>query len=157
MRDLSELNINDGGEPITRPPPSDAALREFEAAFGVELPRVYAQLLLAANGGHPEADTFAPHGTQKPERWAVNRFYHLDDDRRSPSSLWSAMERWRPTLGARAIPFANDGGGNQFFLDLSSSPPSVSVCIVDEGCRNVRLASSFDAFIDGLYIDPDMI
>jgi hypothetical protein len=157
MRDFAELNINDGGKPVARPAPSAAAVRAFEQAFAVELPRAYLALLRAANGGSPEVDTIAPNGEKQPERWSVNRFYHLDDDRSSPASLWKAMERWRPVLGARAIPFANDGGDNQFFLDLTMSPPPVKVCIHDEELRSVLLAPSFEAFIDALYVDPDMI
>lgn len=154
MRDLSELNINVGGEPVTRLAPSDEAIAKFERAFGVVLPSEYVALLRQANGGHPELDSF-----QLDERatWAVNHFYHLDDDRSSSTSLWVVAERWRGILGKGVLPFASDGGGNQFVLDLRVTPAAVRVCIHDENFRMVALASSFADFIDRLAIDPDMI
>jgi hypothetical protein len=50
-----------------------------------------------------------------------------------------------------------DGGGNQFFLDLTTSPPAVKVCVHDENFSIVDIAPSFESFIDGLSLDPDMI
>lgn len=62
-----------------------------------------------------------------------------------------------PSLGKDALPFAVDGGGNQFFLDLKSSPQAVKVCVHDDNFSVVNLAPSFEAFIDGLAVDPEMI
>jgi hypothetical protein len=156
MRNLSELKINDGGKPVRRRAPTNDDVEAFQARFRVTLPDEYLFLLRHSNGGHPELDTVFPIG--QPENvWSVNEFYHLDDDKSAPSSLWLAMERWRTILGGNALPFAADGGGNQFFLDLGISPPAVKVCIHDESFLVVDLAPSLDAFIDALYIDPDMI
>jgi hypothetical protein len=157
MRDLSELNINEGGHKVRRPPPTLAHVRAFEHHFGVSLPDDYIQLLRHSNGGHPEVDSFAPLAAPDASRWSVNRFYHLDDDTASTTSLWLATERWRPIIGRLAIPFASDGGGNQFFLDLAIAPAPVRVCVHDENCRFITLASSFAAFVNGLHSDPEMI
>ena len=41
MRDLSELNINEGGVPVGRPAPTEAVIGAFQARFGVVLPEGY--------------------------------------------------------------------------------------------------------------------
>lgn len=156
MRSLSELNINEGGKPVVRPAPTKDVIDAFQAHFGFPLPEEYLRLLRYSNGGHPELDSIEPFGRPGAARWAVNRFYHLDEDRTSTASLWAAAERWRPELGTDALPFAADGGGNQFFLDFRASPPAVKVCVHDEDFAIVDIAPSLEAFIDALSIDPDM-
>ncbi len=157
MRNLSELNINEGGRGVNRPAPSDETVSAFQSHFNLTLPEDYLRLLRYSNGGHPELDSIQPVGRPEAARWAVNRFYHLDEDKTSPTSLWVAMERWRAILGKNALPFAADGGGNQFFLDLNASPPAVKVCLHDDNFSKVNVAFSFEAFVDGLSVDPDMI
>jgi hypothetical protein len=71
--------------------------------------------------------------------------------------LWNATEEWRSILGNDAVPFAEDGVGNQFFFDLKKSPAPIKVCVHDEHFSIVDVAPSFDAFVDGLSADPDMI
>lgn len=157
MRDLSELNINEGGRPVERPAPSRSVIEAFERHFGLRLPLNYVALLEYANGGHPELDTFGLNREPDAAHWAVNWFFHLDDDKGSVSSLWTATEKWQRILGKKALPFALDGGGNPFFLDFDTTPPSVKVSVHDEGFRIVNLAPSFEVFLDGLSADPDMI
>lgn len=156
MRDLSELNINEGGRPVSRRPPSDEEIWEFAAAHDVELPDAYVELLKFANGGHPELDTFVPVGSDENDKWAVNRFYCLDAQA-DVDGLWQAAKEWAPVLGERRIPIAGDGGGNQIFLDFASNPPSVKLCIHDAQFKVRPIAESFEAFLDLLSEDPDMI
>jgi cell wall assembly regulator SMI1 len=153
MRSLIDLNINEGGQPPKRPAVSDSDISDFENEFGVSFPDSLKDLLKFANGGHPELDSVG--GSEG--RFAVNRFYHLTGDDRGPESIWFAMKHWRSVLGEKVIVFANDGGGNQFFLDTSNCPQTVSICLHDEGMKVVPIASSFAEFIDSLEIDPDMI
>src|SRR5215469_13672208 len=128
MRNLSELNINEGGKRVDRLAPSKEIINAFQDHFAVTLPENYLKLLRHSNGGHPELDSIEPLGRPGASRWAVDQFYHLDNDRASAVSLWTATEQWQRILGKKTIPFARDGGGNQFFLDLKTSPPSVKVC-----------------------------
>lgn len=153
MRDLLELKINDGGRPVLRSPPSGEVIADFEKTLGVLLPESFKLLLKVSNGGHPELDSVGGANGQ----YSVNRFYHLTKDDRGPESLWYAAAHWRPILGNQAVPFAGDGGGNQFFLDLSDTPPSVKLCLHDRSMEIVPVSPSFEAFIDELDIDPDMI
>jgi hypothetical protein len=157
MRDLSELNINEGGSPVVRPAPTAAVIGAFQAHFGVVLPEGYLRLLRFANGGHPELDSIEPIGRPGAAPWAVDHFCFLDDDRTASESLWVAMATWRPELGRDAVPFAFDAFGNPFVLDLKSVPPAVKACVHDDGFAIVDIAPSFEAFIDALHIDPDMV
>jgi hypothetical protein len=151
MRDLSELNINEGGRPVRRAPPTQAMIDAFQKRFGVTLPPSLLSLLRHSNGGHPELNVVPERG------WAIDRFYFLDDDRYSELGLWKAMEHWRPILGDDALPIATDGGGNQFFLDLAATPPSVKGCVHDERFAIVEIARSLEAMLDALAADPDAV
>jgi len=157
MRNLDELNINEGGKPVRRAAPSGDIISEFERYCGFSLPEDYLRLLNHANGGHPELDSILPLQEANAGRWAVNLFYRLDGDKSSDVGLWKAVETWRPILGKLSLPFATDAGGNQFYLDLSNDPPDVKVCVHDENFRTVDIAPSLEVFIDGLEIDSDMI
>ena len=157
MRDLAELNLNDGGKRVDRAPPSREVVLAFEREFGVSLPPEYIGLLTYSNGGHPELDSIAPMGRRDIAMRAINRFFHLNEDQESPASLWTAARTWRPILGEKQIPIAADGGGNPFILDMSTSPPTVSACLDDEGLARVEISPSFSEFIDSLELDPDMI
>jgi hypothetical protein len=153
VRNLAELNINEGGKAVERPAPSREDIVEFEQAFGVSLPPGLSFLLQASNGGHPEFDAVGgPDG-----HYAVNCFYHLIASDKGTESMWYAMTHWRPILGDHAVPFANTGGGDQFFIDLSNNLLSVKLCRHDEGMRLIEVAPSFEVFIDELSFNPDMI
>jgi len=155
MRDLTELNINEGGRPVKRPPPSSGQVADFERHSAIILPPSYLALLRHANGGHPELDSMEP--ANGGSRWAVNTFFHLSDDKTESGSLWRAAETWQQILGKAALPIANDGGGNVFFIDTASNSGAVKVCIHDDNFAVRDLAASFEDFIDRLSIDPDFI
>jgi hypothetical protein len=157
MRNLTELNINERGRPVGRSAPNETIIKAFESHFGIRLPTDFTALLRHSNGGHPELDSFKPIGRPGVASWAVNQFYRLDDDKSSSSNLWTATEKWQPILGKNALPFASDAGGSQFFLDLATNPPVVKGCLHDENFQVVDLAPSFEAFINGLESDPEMI
>lgn len=157
MRDLQDLNINEGGMPVDRPPPSDREIADLESHFGVKLPDEYVTLLRHANGGHPELDAFQPQGAVEEDLWGVNRFYHLGNDKDDINGLWRATTEWQAAVGKNIVPVANDPGGNQVMLRFDSSPPSVVVCVHDEDFRMIPTADSFGEFIDLLCEDPDMI
>src|SRR4051812_3586299 len=132
MRNLLELNINEGGKRVSRPPPSQEVINAFQSHFGVRLPESYLELLHHSNGGHPELDSIEPVGRPGKGPFAVNRFYHFDKDKNSNGSLWAAVEKWRNVLGEGALPFAGDSGGNQFFLDLKIASAPVKICLHDQ-------------------------
>ena len=157
MRDLQELNMNEGGRPVDRPAPSDREIADYETHFGVQLPDEYVMLLRHANGGHPELDGFQPQGIVEEELWGVDRFYHLGGDKDDLGGLWGVTTQWQAAVGKNVVPVASDGGGNQIMLRYGSSQPEVIVCVHDDNFQMIPVASSFGEFIDLLCEDPDMI
>jgi len=158
MRDLTELNINEGrGQRVDRELPSAATVSQFEQSFGITIPDEFLALLRFSNGGHPELDSYNPSGTEDVNSFSINTFFFLTEDEFAPYSLWEAVRVWRPYIGEQALPFAEDGGGNVLLLDLSIEPPAVKVCWHDENFRIGHMASSFERLIDGLCSNPDYI
>jgi cell wall assembly regulator SMI1 len=157
MRNLAELNINEGGKVVGRAPPTPEVISAFEHEFNVSLPSEYLELLMYSNGGHPELDSIAPMGRTDIAEWAINHFLYLNEDRNGPESLWRAAKEWRPILGEKQIPFAADGGGDPFVLDLVATPARVVGSLIDEGFALVEIAASFSDFIDRLEFNPDYI
>jgi cell wall assembly regulator SMI1 len=153
MRNLVQLRINEGGRPVLRLPPSVTTIELFERTYKVELPVGIRKLLAISNGGHPELDSIkGQHG-----EFAIDTFYHLPKDDRGPESFWYAIDHWRPILGAKALPFASDGGGNQFFIDLDSAEQPVKICLHDRDMTVLVVARSFEQLIDSLSVNPDFI
>jgi hypothetical protein len=157
MRDLAELNINEGGLPVTRSAPSAEVIAAFEREFDITIPAGLLALLRHSNGGHPELDLYKPPTWTSDYTWAVTRFHFLDDDKGAIEGMWRATAVWRQVLGAHALPFASTAGGDEFFLDLSQVPSRVGVTVHDEDFRIVWLAPSLEDFLDGLVLDPDAI
>ena len=157
MRDLHEINMNEGGMPVLRKPPTSAEVSAFESHFGVVLPDDYVAFLRHSNGGHPEKNAYRPSGSIESALWGVSRFYYLANEESEPEGVWSATKSWRRELPMPVIAIGNDGGGNQILLAFDTVPPRVILCIHDEGMRTIHVADSFGEFIDSLTDDPDMI
>jgi len=155
MKDLQELGINDNGRVVLRRTPTDSDIQAFEAEFDLTLPVGVIQLLRHSNGGHPERNTFYPPGPERGDGVAIDHLYFLDGDDHGEESLWLATHQWRPFLGPRALPFASDGGGNQFFIDLTDG--CVKICWHDAEMVTSLLAESFEAFVDALEIDDELV
>lgn len=140
---------------MLRASPSEETIAEFEKTSGLPFPAGLRELLRFANGGHPELDSV---GTGEASTgFAVNSFYRLTREDRGFNTFWRGWEEWKGILGDKALPFAETGGGDPFFLDFSVSPPSVKICLHSRGMSVVELAPTFEAFIDSLAINPDMI
>lgn len=155
MRNLAELNVNEYGAAVTRPPPTVEVIRAFEAEFGRPLPEDYLAFLRFCNGGHPELDIFVPKGGSISDAYAVNHFLRLDDDVSAHWSLWHALSIWRPIVGELMLPFAETGTGDPFLLDFGTEPPCVAYCAHDDDFAIYDVAPSFEAFIDGLQLYPE--
>jgi hypothetical protein len=157
MRDLLELNMNEGGKPVTRLPPTESDIIKFQAEFGIVLPDEYVVFLRHSNGGHPELDAILLEGKEGLPPRGVDHFYFLNSDQDGPQSLWSGASGWRKLLGPNFVAFAEDAGGNPYLFDLSTNPLAICTCLHDDHLALVRVSSSFGAFIDALELDPDMI
>jgi len=157
MRDLNELNINLGGRPVPRRPPTDEEIGAFESHFNLRLPPDYVSFLKQTNGGHPEIDSFRSWGAEQDTLWSVSRFYHLSPDEDDLEGLWRATGEWQRAISEKVVPIASDPGGNQILLDYSSGSPTVELCIHDDNFKLVYLNDTFSSFLDMLFSDPDMI
>lgn len=110
MRNLKELNINEGGKPVSRRAPTKQAILDFETEFEISLPLDYVEFLNFSNGGHPELNSFSLSGDGD-YRGSIDVFYHLDDDFKDCNNLWWVTKSWIKTLGGGVISVGGDGGG----------------------------------------------
>lgn len=155
MRNLIELNLNEGGEFVRRMAPSNEEINNFEKLLGVKLPEDYLEFLRFSNGGHPELDSFLPENADADNRWAINRFYSLGAGY-EPEDLKFVYDNWKSILGERCFPIAADGGGNQLYLDMANGG-CVGICIHDQGFKRRLAAESFSEFIDKLERNTEYI
>ena len=160
MRNLDEVNINEGGEPVRTASPNDDDFRQFENYFGVELPQDYKIMLRHANGGHPEADSFTYYDGKGED--AVDTFYQLNGDQDDLDGVWKNTIHLRKVLdqaglNSNVVAIGQNGGGDQVFLRTSAKPPSVHILYRTDGNSIPKVADSFAEFIDALYIDPDYV
>jgi hypothetical protein len=145
--------MNVRGEPCIGFCGDAADFLEVGHSVGGTLPAAYIEFIQAADGGHPENGCFYIPGDDPSNYAVINRFYSFADER--IENIRSAISRWGKTLGPRALPIAKDGGGNQFYLNLSDSIPSVWLYLHDEGGARILLSRSFEEFISGLAPIPD--
>lgn len=156
MRDITELGLNIGGNPVLRLPPSDAMIEAFEGQYELRLPKSYINFLKHTNGGCPELDSFRPANNSFDTKWTIDRFYFLSNEKTSFDCLWFKKEEWSSILGKHAIPIGRDGGGNQIYIDLKENG-AIMLCIHDEGFRGIEISTDFGQFVDSLEADPEMI
>jgi hypothetical protein len=157
MRDLSELNINEGGRPVSRPPPTPEDISRIEELVGAKLPSEYVAFLIFSNGGHPELDVIAVNGAP---RWGVDRFFHVSSDAGSALNIFWNYHAFRRTgIDKSVLPIAANGGGDLFCLDLSEAGDGKVILWIHDvpGGKIVQVADSFEELIDRLIIDPDAI
>ena len=158
MRNLEELNINEGGERVTEPAPSPEEIQSFMDHFGVLLPEDYINLLLFSNGGCPDVASFTYFDGKG--KGAINCFYRLTHDQTDLSGVWRRTKHLRNVLSEAGIPInvvavAENGGADDIFLNMSNTPPSVHILYRTSGNSMPKIADSFGGFIDALYDEVD--
>lgn len=155
MRNLQELNINEGGEPVKKPPPTEQDFTRLAKLLDFEVPLALKKLLLFSNGGHPELDSL--YVPKMNEWFSINRFYSISSSEEENNSISGVYLQWKNYTGQDKLPFAEDGGGNQFVLNLRSAENPVFLCLHDENFRLVKISDSFEDFIDDLEGNPEFI
>ena len=159
MRDLTELNINEGGKPVTRPHPTPGQIAFIEQLIGRKLPQTYVDFLMSSNGGHPEVCDFSDRTEGSYEEWAVDHFFHISSELDSTESVvWNYRHRW-PGAAREIFPIAADGGGNLVCLDLTEPGKDRVIVWVhdDPDLPIVEVADSFEEFIDSLTMGSESI
>lgn len=149
---INRLNINNGGTPTPGFNGDASFFSKIEKIIGFALPSSYIKMLQKHDGGHPELDTFFL--TQQ-NSFGVDSFYSIEN--KEEETLENAISRWGKDLGKGMLPIAKDSGDNQFYLDLNEATPSAWIYLHDENEARVKLANSFEEFIEGLNIDPDCL
>lgn len=145
------------------PPISASDIAALEAQIAVRLPASFKHLFLSYNGGIPDRDCW--EGDDGHEVIRVRKFKALSrsdaqdaSETRYLGGCYALMTE-RQVVPMTLLPFAVDGGGNFFCLDLADG----SVCFyatdsfdpdstVVENQRHAyrRLAETFDSFLSGL-------
>lgn len=154
MRNLNELNMNDRGERVTTPPPSPTLIARFQQHFGVTLPLSYVDLLSLSNGGQPELGDCVAEERGYPVD--IDHFFSLTEDEGKWSGVWRRTTFLRSILAKDTlVAVAVDGTGDIIFLDLTQGKEDVKILFRPDGNSIVKIASSFEKFVDSLYKDPD--
>jgi hypothetical protein len=147
--DIKRLNVNVGGEPSAGFEGNASVFDEVVSYTGKTLPEAYIQFIRTADGGCPEIGSFFPKGGDPDNEFEINRIYSFSNP--DGENVRDAIMGWKDVLGSDKFPFAEDGGGNQIYLDLGDSTPSVWIYLHDEDGARVKIADSFEEFIDGLF------
>jgi hypothetical protein len=160
MRDLEELNINDGtGKPVTRRPPTPDQISFIEELVGTRIPQSYIEFLKFSNGGCAELDTFYYEFEGIERRESVDTFFHISTDCGSSGDVaWEYKHRWNG-IPEQFLPIACNGLGDLICLDLTGPGGGrVVIWIHDIPANQLRsVANSFEEFIDLLTLRPDDI
>lgn len=149
---LERLNINIQGKPSVGFIGQDEVVGS--AMYG-KAPNSYKKFLRYADGGHPEIGCFFPQGSNSENIFEVDWFYSIANNQ--IELLSDAQKDWGNLLGYLMAPIGRDGGGNQIYLDLTSDVASVWLYLHDENGKRLKIADSFEQFIDGLIMNPDFI
>ncbi len=132
------------------PPASEALLKAAELIVGDVLPGDYKECARLCHGGHPTNNTFAFNDPEVGRmEGCVGVLLSLSTD--NNEGFFAVHQRLSPFLPPRAIPIADDGGGDFVCLDYSQgAPPSIGYW--HHGADTlVYLAPSFTAFLQMLY------
>ncbi len=152
---IERLNINVNGVPSVGFNGGDAAFQEVASLVGGLLPKSYIEFMKRADGGHPEIGCFYPQGSDPTNMFEIDWFYSLGNPR--VERVKDVIAIWGAVLGTQTLPIGRDGGGNQIYIDLGGSSPSIWLYLHDENGKRLKLSDSFEEFLDGLLMNPDFI
>jgi hypothetical protein len=151
---VERLNINVGGKRSPGFVGNDKDFEQIDALIGAQLPKDYIIFIKAADGGHPEVGSFFLDGDREHNSFSVDWFYTFSNP--NVENIKTAISQWGKLLGRKMLPIARDGGGNQFYLNLTDVVPTVWIYLHDNNER-IKLADSFVEFLSALTDNPDFI
>ena len=133
---------------------TDEMIEMAEKAFGVKLPAGYLNILREQNGGYLQYESFP---TSVPTSWAddhinVDRIFGIGKDSGIMDTAY-LIEEW--SLPKDVVLLSGDGH-TWVALDYRKTrenPPVIFIEVDDE--KVIELASDFDAFLSGLYIEEE--
>lgn len=150
--DISFLNLNVGGEPVSGYQGDGHEIEELCKAIGCSLPQSYVDFIRQADGGHPELGSFSLEGDDKLD-FDIDWFYSFSN--KNIEQLKDVYEEWKPVLDKKMLPIGRDGGGSQILLQLGSESETVLFLRDDSTKEYLKVSSSFSAFIKKLTTNPD--
>jgi hypothetical protein len=145
----------------------------LESEIGQAIPPAYRSFLEVANGGTLEYSIRVPPGP-KGEPIGFSNLHLLGRDQHGEYGWETLLGEYRRLPGswlaqhlpvATLLPIARTGGDDQVFLDLAPDRYGQVLGVVHglpewTGLRTRNLsgvlADDFDAYLDGLFIDPDV-
>jgi hypothetical protein len=142
------------------PVPALALLKPVEKLVGGVLPALLREFLLAAQGGSIDYVFHVPTGKKKTEAMVFGQIFALAD---LPKEI--ALQRDTRNAPAGVLPIARTGGDDTLFVELGKHRARVIAHLTGRpawtgrkrGEGLVELASSFEAYLDGLHIDVDAV
>jgi SMI1-KNR4 cell-wall len=153
--------VFDDSDYFSGPPVTPVAVRAAEASLGVSLPAAYVALLSERNGGSPNRRCFpTPFSTSwAPDHIGIDAILGVGGewgiDSVGLGSRDMVAERGYPDLGV-VICAMPSGGHDSVMLDYRDCGPEgePAVVYVDEDRVPRQIASSFEAFVEGLIDCP---
>lgn len=150
-----------------KPPPTARQIAAIEALLEAPLPPAFLAFLQVANGAWSDYTCDVPDGEGGVEKMGFNTFFSAEEGDFCDETLIGEMRaaRQHMAMPVKILPFARDGGNSMVFLDLTPEGAGRVMSYVQElpewtGKRAhgfIELAPSFDAWLDGLYIDRDTV
>jgi hypothetical protein len=148
--------------------PTESELEASEQELGTSLPADFIEFLMVANGG--SADYSARVPPPEGEHTGMGRLYSTKPDKREEYPVGTflgeiQLSRQTWAIPREVLPFADDGGECDWYLDLTSEgqgrvvvfrgghPPWTGRSSED---AYFHVADSFVEFIDSLSVEPEL-
>lgn len=143
-------------------------ITEFENEVGIKFPDDYKAFMFESNGGSPKEDwlyDFFDEVTETENTSVIREFFSLfKDDSVKMSDLRRIYKimTYEETIPADMLPIDDDSGGNVIGISLNKDDFGYVYFInheyddLDTGYFvKSKIAESFSAFLDSLYLDED--
>ena len=132
--------INDTEKPL-----AEEEMSTFESEFSKALPDSFKIYYLLHNGGFPEAD----YVRGEKNIFSIDGFIPIKYGLLPIERLIKDM--LGPAPKGLYVPFANDSGGNIFYISLADNDYGQVYLVTAETSENIYVCSSFDEFLAGLF------
>ena len=154
MFDFSKLKMRPRYPGGYKPAATAAQIDELEKYCGHSLPENYKRVLNDYNGSSPEAEYFdVINEDGVPGEYRLALFYYLDDNKNSRANIWWLIENYRHLMGQNALPFADDGLQQIYYLKWIDNIPQVWFLeyLDRDIAKTSCVKASFDELLESLY------
>ena len=129
----------------TERPVSDEEFSKFESGFSRSLPAAFKTHYLKNNGGFPEFN--AVKGSRN--IFSIDGFLSIKYGALPIERLASDMQN--PISDGYFLPFANDVGGNIFYMSLLDDDYGCIYLLTADTADKIYVCGSFDEFVSGIF------